>query len=166
MYSGKTYKILLAIEETSISHNAIEYAFDLCSRLKDPYILSIIYVIALNPETSVPFLHNLDKANNLDILLDAKETVGKLRDYLKTYDKTYPDVQYDFIEHESHGTVGEILTEYISLQQPNLLIIGSRNLEGLQKVRLLFPRISSIVLSSTSEYLVRHVCCPVTIIKQ
>ncbi|CAG8679107.1 14415_t:CDS:2, partial [Funneliformis caledonium] len=106
------------------------------------------------------------KANNLDILLDAKETVGKLRDYLKTYDKTYPDVQYDFIEHESHGTVGEILTEYISLQQPNLLIIGSRNLEGLQKVRLLFPRISSIVLSSTSEYLVRHVCCPVTIIKQ
>ncbi|GBC00686.1 hypothetical protein RclHR1_03940012 [Rhizophagus clarus] len=154
----KSYNILVAIEETSISHNAIEYAFDLCSRLKDSYSLTIIYVIALNPETNVPFLHNLDKANNLDILLDAEEAVGKIREYLKKFDNTYPDVQYDFIEHKGYGIVGKILTEYISQNQLDLdlLIVGSRNLDGLQKV----------VLSSTSDYLARHVHCPVTIVKQ
>ncbi|RIA93291.1 hypothetical protein C1645_762709 [Glomus cerebriforme] len=140
----KVYKILVAVEETSISHNAIEYAFDLCSRLKDPYSLSIIYVIALNPETNVPFLHSLDKANNLDILLDAKEAVGKIREFLEKIDNIYPDVQYDFIEHEGQGAAGEILAEYIPQNQPdlNLLIVGSRNLEGLKKVRLLFSVLS------------------------
>jgi len=154
----KNYEILVAVEESPISHNAIEYAFDLCSRLKDSYSLSIIYIIALNPETNVPFLHNLDKANNLDILHDAKEAVGKIGEYLKKFDNTYPDVQYDLIEHKGYGVVGKILTEYISQNQPNLnlLIVGSRNLEGLQKV----------MLSSTSDYLARHVHCPVTIVKQ
>lgn len=33
--------------------------------------------------------HNLDKANNLDILLDAKEAVNKIREYLKKFDNTY-----------------------------------------------------------------------------
>ncbi|GES74072.1 universal stress protein [Rhizophagus clarus] len=134
---------------------------ELCIKKKKRVIiffLTIIYVIALNPETNVPFLHNLDKANNLDILLDAEEAVGKIREYLKKFDNTYPDVQYDFIEHKGYGIVGKILTEYISQNQLDLdlLIVGSRNLDGLQKV----------VLSSTSDYLARHVHCPVTIVKQ
>jgi nucleotide-binding universal stress UspA family protein len=100
----------------------------------------------------------LDKANNLDILHDAKEVVGKIKEYLKKFDNTHPNVQYNLIEYEGHGIVGEILTEYISQKQPdlNLLIVGSRNLEGLQK----------IVLSSTSDYLSKHVRCPITIVKQ
>ncbi|CAJ0828174.1 11106_t:CDS:10 [Entrophospora sp. SA101] len=145
-----TYNILVAAEASTISFNAINYAFDLCSQLSKPYSLKIIYIIALNPETHVPFLCNLDKANNIDILSDAKETINKLKDYLKIFDKTMPKVKYEFIEYEEHGTVGEIIKEYINKKEPNLdaLIIGSRNLDG-----------------STSDYLVKNIKCPVTIVK-
>jgi hypothetical protein len=45
-------------------------------------------------------------------------------------------VEYDFIEYESHGIVGEIIKEYIDKEEQNvdILIVGSRNLDGLQKV--------------------------------
>ncbi|CAG8561101.1 5485_t:CDS:2 [Diversispora eburnea] len=139
------FKVLVATEETDISFKAIQYAFDLCSKLKASYTLSFIYIVALNPEANVPFLHNLDRASNLDILIEAKESASKIKEY--------------------HGLVGKILKDYIENQQPdlNLLIVGSRNLDGLQKVRESFPRISSvlsIVLSSTSDYLVKNVRCP------
>nr|CAG8497799.1 6827_t:CDS:10 [Entrophospora candida] len=156
-YWDRTYNILVAAEASTISFNAINYAFDLCSHLSKPYSLKIIYIIALNPETHVPFLCNLDKANNIDILSDAKETINKLKDYLKNFDKTMPKVKYEFIEYEEHGTVGEVIKEYINKKEPNLdaLIIGSRNLDGFKKM----------VLSSTSDYLVKHIKCPVTIVK-
>ncbi|CAG8664446.1 13505_t:CDS:2, partial [Acaulospora morrowiae] len=165
-----TYKILVAAEESNISFNAIQYAFDLCSRLSASYTLSIIYVVALNPETNVPFIHSLDRASNLNILLEAKETVAKIKEHLKKFESIHPNVKYQFIEHEDHGLVGEILKGYIEKKQPdlNLLIVGSRNLDGLQKVCALFPRASSVlslVLSSTSDYLVKNIRCPVTIVK-
>ncbi|RHZ89970.1 hypothetical protein Glove_9g113 [Diversispora epigaea] len=151
------YKVLVATEETDISYKAIQYAFDLCSKLKVSYTLKFIYVIALNPEANVPFLHNLDRASNLDILIEAKESVTKIKGYLKENESHFPDVRYQFIEHQDHGLVGKILKDYIENQQPdlNLLIVGSRNLDGLQK----------IVLSSTSDYLVKNVRCPITIVK-
>jgi len=153
----RTYKILVAAEESDISYNAIQYAFDLCSRLSTSYTLSIIYIVALNPETNVPFLHSLDRASNLNILLEAKESAAKIKDYLKKCESIHSDVSYQFIEHEDHGLVGEILKGYIEKNQPdlNLLIVGSRNLDGLQK----------LVLSSTSDYLIKNVRCPVTIVK-
>ncbi|CAG8510030.1 16824_t:CDS:2, partial [Racocetra fulgida] len=83
------YKILIAAEESEVSCKAIKYAFDLCSRLNTPYSLEIVYIIALNPETNVPFLHNLDKANNLDILLDANKPISMVMERLKQYQSIY-----------------------------------------------------------------------------
>ncbi|CAG8665678.1 25718_t:CDS:2 [Dentiscutata erythropus] len=141
MSDSTQYTILLAAEESEVSCKALSYAFDLCSRLNTPYSLEIVYVIALNPETNVPFLHNLDKANNLDILLDAKKPISKVMERLK----------------QCHGVVGKILKDYVENHKPdlNLLVVGSRELDGLQK----------IVLSSTSDYLVKNLRCPVTIVK-
>jgi len=157
MSDSTQYKILLAAEESEVSCKAISYAFDLCSRFNTPYSLEIAYVIALNPETNVPFLHNLDKANNLDILMDADKPVSKVMERLKQCKSNYPNVQYNFNKLEGHGVVGKILKDYVDNHKPdlNLLIVGSRDLDGLQK----------IVLSSTSDYLVKNLRCPVTIVK-
>ncbi|CAG8667905.1 12587_t:CDS:2 [Cetraspora pellucida] len=167
MSDSNQYKILIAAEESEVSCKAIRHAFDLCSRLNTPYSLEIVYVIALNPETNVPFLHNLDKANNLDILLDAKKPISMVMERLEQYKSIYvrdllksnllKNVEYNFNKLEGHGIVGKILKDYIETHKPdlNLLIVGSRDLDGLQK----------IVLSSTSDYLVKHLRCPVTIVK-
>ncbi|KAG9299231.1 hypothetical protein G9A89_013879 [Geosiphon pyriformis] len=154
---NKQYKILVAAENSPISFKAIKYGFDLCSRFNTSYSLTIIYIVALNYETNIPILHNLDRANNIDIIMDAKETTIKLEDHLKRYHDSLPSVKYSFLKHEGHGTVGKILQEYIEKTTPdlNLLVVGSRNLEGLQK----------IVLSSTSEYLAKHLHCPIVIVK-
>ncbi|CAG8547981.1 11826_t:CDS:2 [Gigaspora margarita] len=132
MSDSTQYKILLAAEESEVSCKAISYAFDLCSRFNTPYSLEIAYVIALNPETNVPFLHNLDKANNLDILMDADKPVSKVMERLKQCKSNYVS---DFC-WESHGVVGKILKDYVDNHKPdlNLLIVGSRDLDGLQKV--------------------------------
>ncbi|CAG8538504.1 9794_t:CDS:2 [Dentiscutata heterogama] len=135
MSDSTQYTILLAAEESEVSYKAISYAFDLCSRLNTPYSLEIVYVIALNPETNVPFLHNLDKANNLDILLDAKKPISKVMERLKQCENIYPNVKYNFKELEGHGVVGKILKDYVENHKPdlNLLVVGSRELDGLQK---------------------------------
>lgn len=54
--TSRDYKVLVAAEESNLSHKAIQYGFDLCSRLNTSYKLSFIYIIALNPEANVPFL--------------------------------------------------------------------------------------------------------------
>ncbi|CAG8538315.1 5598_t:CDS:2, partial [Scutellospora calospora] len=68
-----------------------------------------------------------------------------------------PNVQYKFNKLEGHGVVGKILKDYVEthMSDLNLLIVGSRDLDTLKK----------IVLSSTSDYLIKHLQCPVTIVK-
>ncbi|CAG8563875.1 9624_t:CDS:2 [Paraglomus occultum] len=151
------YKVVVAAENSPISHNAVNFAFDLCSRLSCPFTLTVVYIIALNPSTNIPFLSNLEKANNLDIQLEAKETVAVLQKYLEKFKTLTPRVNYTFVQSEGYGTVGENLTHYITVEHPdtNLLVIGSRDLEGLQKM----------ILSSTSEYVSRHIKVPVVIVK-
>ena len=45
-------------------------------------------------------------------------------------------MNYTFAQSEGYGTVGENLTRYITVEHPdtNLLVIGSRGLDGLIKV--------------------------------
>ncbi|CAG8640552.1 2135_t:CDS:2 [Paraglomus brasilianum] len=151
------YKVVVAAEDSPISHHAIDFAFDLCSRLSCPFTLNVVYITALNPSTNIPFLSSLDKANNLDIRLDAKQTIAELQKYLEKFRTLTPRVNYTFAQSEGYGTVGENLTHYITVEHPdtNLLVLGSRGLDGLKK----------IVLSSTSDYVSRHIKIPVAIIK-
>ncbi|CAG8466424.1 6460_t:CDS:2 [Ambispora leptoticha] len=128
--SSRSYDIdfQVAAEASSASFKAIDYAFDLCSRFNIPYSLKIIYVVALNPEMNVPFLYNLDRANNLDILMDAKESANKIKEYIDR-------IQYN---QQGHGLVSELIKDYVEKCEPNLnmLVVGSRNLEGLKKANV------------------------------
>ncbi|RUS15938.1 hypothetical protein BC937DRAFT_91782 [Endogone sp. FLAS-F59071] len=151
--ADSTYRMVVASDNSDVSRKAICFAVDLCKKLAVTYELDIVYVIALNPPSNpLPGLGQLDKAANVEIQDDAKKDLVELRGFVKQFDGV---VNYSLIDIKDYTHVGAILEDYTIKRAADILIVGSRNNEGLRK----------IILGSTSEYCVHHVKCPVIVVK-
>ncbi|RKP10491.1 hypothetical protein THASP1DRAFT_27729 [Thamnocephalis sphaerospora] len=149
------YTIVVAVDSVRTSGRAINHAFYLASKLGTPYRLIVLHAVALNRPQGLPYIDNLDKASNIDIKAQAKQTVAQIHDYIRRFDGK---VDYEIKTVEAQGNVGPVIEAYIVENYPrlDLLITGTRNHQGLKK----------LMLGSTSEYFVHHLSCPVTIVKE
>ncbi|KAI8976138.1 hypothetical protein BDB01DRAFT_728186, partial [Pilobolus umbonatus] len=75
------YRIVVPVDGSFTSKNAIKYAARLCSQLSTPYQLEIIYAVGLNPPGN-SLLSGLDRMNNVEILEDAKVIIADINDYI------------------------------------------------------------------------------------
>ncbi|KAI7905394.1 uncharacterized protein BX663DRAFT_499567 [Cokeromyces recurvatus] len=125
------FRIVVAVDNSLVSKEAIQYAINLCTKLKTSYTLDILYAVGLNPSTT-PFglLNKLDRMNNVDLQEDAKETIKELNEYLAKFDETKTK---ELIVKEDSKDIEYIIEDYINQNPPNMLIMGSTNKEGLQK---------------------------------
>ncbi|KAJ3283649.1 Ubiquitin carboxyl-terminal hydrolase 22 [Borealophlyctis nickersoniae] len=149
------YKVIVAANNTPASYRAVEHAVDLCSRIKGEYKLLIVYFVALNPKRSLPYIDHLEKAYNMEIQDIAQSDVAECKEY---FTKHYSNrVNYEFIEVEGESETGPLIEEYITKSHPdlNLLVVGQRALGKLERW----------ALGSVSDYCLRHLHCPVTVVK-
>ncbi|KAJ3078759.1 Ubiquitin carboxyl-terminal hydrolase 22 [Quaeritorhiza haematococci] len=153
--NDKLYKVVVAVNNSPASFKALDQAVSLCQNLACPYKLFIIYVVALNPPQTLPYIDHLEKAYNVEIQSNAVAEVEACKDYLTK--KYAGKVTYDFNEVEGEGETGPLIEEYILENHPDLdlLIVGTRNLGTLKRW----------VLGSVSDHLVHNMNCPVMVVK-
>ncbi|KAI9592014.1 hypothetical protein BDF19DRAFT_239695 [Syncephalis fuscata] len=103
----------------------------------------------------MPYIDNLDKASNVDLKEQSKATVTNIHNFVVRFDNR---VNYNVETVEAYGDVGSVIEKHLNENYPivDVLIAGSRNHQGLTK----------LILGSVSEYLIQHMDCPVTIVKQ
>lgn len=134
MTSSPQFKIIVPLDNSDPSWEALSFASDLASSLSTPHKLILVHVAALNPATSLPGLDHLDKAANMDILAKSDKEVEKVRTRLQTL---YGDkrLNYELVEVEGEGEVGPVIVEYVMTahKDAKLVCVGSRNLSGLKK---------------------------------
>ncbi|CAO3638226.1 unnamed protein product [Mucor fragilis] len=153
--SSSVYRIVVAADDSPISKKAIDYAVKLCSSLSVSYKLDVVYAIGLNPAagiTAFGFMSGLDRMNNVDIQQDSKEAIANLNTYLAQFDETKSST---VIVKTSTKGCGYIIQDYINQDPPDMLVLGSSNKEGLQK----------LLLGSVSDHCLHNCHCPVLIIK-
>ncbi|ORY05633.1 adenine nucleotide alpha hydrolases-like protein [Basidiobolus meristosporus CBS 931.73] len=147
------YTLVVALDSGELSRKTANYAIDLVTRLACPYKLYFIHAIGLNPAQSLPFLDDLDKANNYDIEEKGERVVAENLKWLEQYKNK---VQYEWVTLKEAGECGVIIEKYInSLPHVDIVITGTRNYEGVKK----------FIMGSLSEYLVHHIKYPVVVIK-
>jgi len=153
---AKQYKIMVALNDTIESWDAVDAAIQLCTHFApDAYRLLLVYVVALNPVQSLPYLDHLDRAYNIEIIENAQKEVDACKNHLlKCYSGK---VNYEFVQVEGEGETGPVIAQYLAESHAdlNMLVLGSRNLTGVKK----------LLQGSVSEYLMHHVTCPVLIVK-
>jgi nucleotide-binding universal stress UspA family protein len=54
--SSNSYRVVVAADDSAVSKKAIEYAINLCGKLKIPYQLDVLYATGLNPTTGTTAL--------------------------------------------------------------------------------------------------------------
>lgn len=55
---------------------------NLCVNLKVDYRLFIVFVVALNPKQSLPYIDHLEKAYNMEIQSNAERDVAQCKEFL------------------------------------------------------------------------------------
>ncbi|KAI8886552.1 adenine nucleotide alpha hydrolases-like protein, partial [Backusella circina FSU 941] len=150
------YHIVVAVDGSPISKEAIRYALTFCSRLREPYKVEVLHAIPLNPTGTSAFgiLDGLDRMNNEDIKQDAKETIKELESYLSSFKEN--EKAFKLVSKEAFVDSGEIIAAYVNDISPDMLIVGSSNKEGIHRY----------IMGSVSEYCLHHCNCPVTVIKR
>lgn len=158
-------QILVALNDTPASFKALDAAIKHVLSLKVEYKLFLIHFVALNPPQNFPYLDHLDKGFNIEIQEEEDKIVTRLAQKLQ--DNYYGKVNYSFIKVEGNGEVGPIIEDYIQSQLPLLdmvysiflhefmIIVGTRNHGALKRW----------ALGSVSDYLIHHLKCPVTVVK-
>ncbi|KAK9729676.1 hypothetical protein K7432_000083 [Basidiobolus ranarum] len=147
------YTLVVALDSGELSKKVATYAIDLVTRLACPYKLYFIHAIGLNPTRTLPFLDDLDKANNYDIEEEGKRVVEESVTWLEQFKEK---VQYEWVTLKETKESGPIIEDYInSLPHVDAVIVGTRNNEGMKK----------LIWGSLSEYITHNVKCPVVIVK-
>ncbi|KAI9018939.1 hypothetical protein DFJ74DRAFT_598021, partial [Hyaloraphidium curvatum] len=100
------YKVLVPLNDTPEAWHSLDHAVQLVRSLKLPYRLLLVYIVALNPPQSLPYLDHLDKAANLEIQSKAEREIEACKEKLADYEGL---VSYELIEVEGEGEVGPVI---------------------------------------------------------
>lgn len=112
-------KILLAFDTSKHAEKALEYTVKLCQNLKE-FELHIINIVALNPKNLLPILDQMEKVCNLELQEQAEEERKQIESRLEQL-----TIKYEFFQIEGHGDVGVVLSEYLSENTFDMLVMGS-----------------------------------------
>jgi nucleotide-binding universal stress UspA family protein len=136
-------KILLATDGSEHSKRAAENAIHIAQCSKDSAI-EVVYVVDASRAKS-DVLANWNSAEMNDFRKDRmKDVEQKARE---------AGVNYDI--KVLHGEPGPAIVEYVNANEVDLVVIGSRGLNGLQE----------FVLGSVSHKVAKRANCPVLIVK-
>lgn len=75
------YRILVAFNATTPSYRALDYAVKLCTKLQK-YKLTLVYLVALNPKETLPYLDHLEKSYNMEIQNNAAQEIEECVAYI------------------------------------------------------------------------------------
>lgn len=135
--------ILLAADGSENAARAAKEAIKLASCREDS-IIEVVYVVDFD-KSKTDVLHSSSSAA---IDLERRKKIAKVEQLLKESGISY---KVTFL----HGTPGLEIVNYANEQQVELVVIGSRGLNGLQEM----------VLGSVSHKVMKRVHCPALIVK-
>ncbi|SHP80862.1 Conserved protein of uncharacterised function, iron-regulated TB15.3 [Mycobacteroides abscessus subsp. abscessus] len=136
-------KIMLATDGSEHAKRAADNAIHIASCTKDS-LMEIVYVV------------DADKAKS-DVLSNwnSADIGDKRRDRLKEVERLAKQSNVDYKTTILHGEPGPTIVDYANKHQFDVVIIGSRGLNGLQE----------FVLGSVSHKVAKRANCPVLIVK-
>lgn len=136
-------KILLASDGSEHSLTAADQAIEI-AKCNPEAIVQVVYVIDHSKAKS----EVLQNWNNLDMTNTRKEKIAKTVEKAKQAGIAY-EIKI------LRGEPGPTLVDYANQNQFDLVVVGSRGLNGLQEM----------VLGSVSHKIAKRVQCPVLIVK-
>ncbi|GEK32279.1 universal stress protein [Kurthia zopfii] len=133
--------ILLAVDG---SENSVRAAKEAVKIATEESLIEMVYVADFEKaKTEV-----LQAASSESLLLERKRKVAPIEEVLKETGKNYKLTIL-------HGTPGPEIVKYANEKQVDVVVIGSRGLNGLQEM----------VLGSVSHKVMKRVQCPALIVK-
>lgn len=133
--------ILLAVDG---SENSVRVAKEAVKIATEESLIEMVYVADFEKaKTEV-----LQAASSESLLLERKRKVAPIEEVLKETGKNYKLTIL-------HGTPGPEIVKYANEKQVDVVVIGSRGLNGLQEM----------VLGSVSHKVMKRVQCPALIVK-
>lgn len=133
--------ILLAVDG---SENSVRAAKEAVKIATEESLIEMVYVADFEKaKTEV-----LQAASSESLLLERKRKVAPIEEVLKETGKNYKLTIL-------HGTPGPEIVKYANEKQVDVVVIGSRDLNGLQEM----------VLGSVSHKVMKRVQCPALIVK-
>ena len=136
-------KILLAVDGSDHSLRAANEA---------------IVIAGTNPESQITIVYVADHNNAKNDVLHSGSSVEldlQRRKKLQPVEEAIAARSINYHVEILHGTPGPAIVEYANKEQFDILVIGSRGLNGLQEM----------VLGSVSHKVVKRANCPVLIVK-
>ncbi|MBT2569061.1 universal stress protein [Planococcus sp. ISL-110] len=136
-------KVLLAVDGSDHSIRAAKQA---------------VKIAAPSPDAQVTIVFVADHANAKNEVLHSGSSMEldlKRRKKIQPIEETLAAGQVKYKVEILHGTPGPAIVEYANKEKFDILIIGSRGLNGLQEM----------VLGSVSHKVVKRANCPVLIVK-
>lgn len=136
-------RILLAVDGSDNSHRAADEAIKIASLIADS-LIEIIYVV------------DFDKVKSDVLHSESKEALDySRRKHLIPFEDKIKVKNINYEVKIFNGYPGPTIIEYANDEAVDLLVIGSRGLNAFQEM----------VLGSVSHKVVKHVNCPVMIVK-
>lgn len=136
-------QILLAADGSENAVRAAKEAVKIASCNEDSMI-EVVYVVDFDKSKSEVLHTSSSEARNLE----RRKKISKVEQLLKESNVSY---KVTFL----HGTPGPEIVKYANEQKVELVVIGSRGLNGLQEM----------VLGSVSHKVMKRVNCPALIVK-
>lgn len=133
--------ILLAVDG---SENAVRAAKEAVKIATEESLIEMVYVADFE-KAKTEVLH---ATSSESLLLERKRKVAPIEEVLKETGKNYKLTIL-------HGTPGPEIVKYANEKQVDVVVIGSRGLNGLQEM----------VLGSVSHKVMKRVHCPALIVK-
>jgi len=136
-------KILLAVDGSEHSIRATEEAIKVASLSSDSKITLVMVADYSNAKSDV-----LHTGSSVELSMQRRKKILPNEELLRKNDITYT-------VEILHGVPGPAIVEFANKYNYELLVIGSRGLNGLQEM----------VLGSVSHKVVKRADCPVLIVK-
>ena len=133
--------ILLAVDG---SENAVRAAKEAVKIASNDSLIEMVYVADFD-KAKTEVLH---AASSESLLLERKRKVAPIEEVLRVADKQFKLTIL-------HGTPGPEIVKYANKNKVDIVVIGSRGLNGLQEM----------VLGSVSHKVMKRVQCPALIVK-
>lgn len=133
--------ILLAVDG---SENAVRAAKEAVKIASNDSLIEMVYVADFD-KAKTEVLH---AASSESLLLERKRKVAPIEEVLRAADKQFKLTIL-------HGTPGPEIVKYANKNKVDIVVIGSRGLNGLQEM----------VLGSVSHKVMKRVQCPALIVK-
>ncbi len=133
--------ILLAVDG---SENAVRAAKEAVKIASNDSLIEMVYVADFD-KAKTEVLH---AASSESLLLERKRKVAPIEEVLRAADKQFKLTIL-------HGTPGPEIVKYANENKVDIVVIGSRGLNGLQEM----------VLGSVSHKVMKRVQCPALIVK-